>query len=205
MRTILQIQVKLQVTRLRDEVDLAVFLLVSSRPQTSHTPASHTIRTSREITLLEGQDPAIAIRIGDADTDMEHQLVLAQTTQQLPGELEVALHVLRIGDAEEHILLQLVPLGLDDARIEVQQVTSRLDVRLQGDAPVVVRIAEAHLHDKQVLVVIAQDGVRVRGIVEILLLEGLADPGHEHIVQVYQVEAVAVVTELRAPVVTPHA
>ena len=201
---ILQVQVELQVTRLCDEVDLPVLILVTARAQTSHTPASHAVGTTREITLLERQDPTVTIRTGDAESEVEHQLIFAQPAQQLLGEVEVTLHILGIGDAEEHILLVLVHLGLKDARREVQQVTRRLHVRLQRIAAVVVRIAEAHLHDKEVLVVLAQDGVRVRRIVQILFLEGLTDPGHEHIVQVYQVDTITVMMVLVSPVISPH-
>ena len=85
----------------------------------------------------------------------------------------------------------------------MEQVARRLQIGLHGDTPVVVAVAEAYLHDEQVFVVVAQDGVVVGAVLQILPPEGVADPGHKHVVQVDQVERVLVVMVLRLPVVVP--
>ena len=87
--------------------------------------------------------------------------------------------------------------------IEVQQIATCLDVRLQRRVAVVIGIAKAYLHDKQVFIVVSQDGIRVGGIVEIFFTEGLTDPRHKHIVQVYQVHPETAEGILRFPLVMP--
>ena len=66
--TILEIEVELHIARLVDEVDTSVGANELTRTQTAHTPTTHTIGTTREETLLERQDTAVAIGIGNTKT-----------------------------------------------------------------------------------------------------------------------------------------
>ena len=63
---IFEVEVEFHVARLVDEVDLTVFACKASGTESSHRPASHTVGSSREISLLEGQDGAVAVGIGNA-------------------------------------------------------------------------------------------------------------------------------------------
>ena len=203
MRTILQIQVQLHVARLGDEVNLAVLVLIAARAQTSHAPASHAVGTTREVALLERQHLTVAIGIGDAEAQVHHQLIVLSASYLL-HDVEVGLHVLGIGYIEHLILSERIAIATTKcASIEVQQVSSRLQMRSQGQFAIVVVIAQTHAHDEEVLVVITQNGVRACGIVEILALERFTHPGHEHIVQVYQVEGVVIMAVLGPPLIVP--
>ena len=133
---------------------------------------------------------------------MKHQLVLI-ARQQILREVYVGLDVLGVGDVEHAVLPLVILPGMKQTAARMEQVARRLQIGLHGDTPVVVAVAEAYLHDEQVFVVVAQDGVVARGVLQILLSEGVADPGHEHVVQVYQVQLVLVVVVLRIPPVVP--
>ena len=63
--------------------------------------------------------------------------------------------------------------------------------------------AKANLHDEEVLVVIAQNGIAIAHAVEVVVLEGVADPRHVHIVQVEQVEAILQVAGRLIPAIAP--
>ena len=133
---------------------------------------------------------------------MEHQLAVLPLIEPV-DEVDVKLRILCIGDVEGHILPQLVLRRVEDVGTEVEQVACRLYIRLDGRPSVVIGIAEADLHDEQVLVVVFQNGVRVRIVRQVLVAEGIADPGHEHIVQVDQVQSVAVQAVLPLPLIVP--
>ena len=133
---------------------------------------------------------------------MKHQLVVL-ATRQLSGKLEVGLHILCIGNVKHLILSQGIPLSAKRSGTDIQKVSSRFQMRLQRHLTRIETIAEPHAHDKQILIIIAQDGIRVRRIVQILFTERFTDPRHEHVVQVYQVEVVTVVTVLGSPLVVP--
>ena len=87
-----------------------------------------------------------------------------------------------------------MPIGIRCApqhlRHGTQQVARRLHIQLVGFGLVGVRKAETHLHDKQVFVVVTQNGVAAAGIVEIFALEGGRNPWHVDIVEVDEVELV---------------
>ena len=69
--TIFEIDIQLHITSLVDKVDIAIFASKLSRTEISHTPSPHTIRTSREIAFFEGKNTAVAIRIGESETEMK--------------------------------------------------------------------------------------------------------------------------------------
>ena len=202
MGPVFKVQVEFQVTGLRDEVDVTVLVAVASRAEAPDAPSAHAVGTAGEVAFLEGQYGAVAIRIGDAEAHVEHELAIV-VRQDLPGKVHIALHILGVGDIEHTVMPFAVALRPEHFAAETEQVARRLDIRLDGYRPVVVAVAKAGLHNKQVLVVIAQDGIVVAGIIEILLLESVADPGHKHIVQVDEVELVLVVVALRLPTVMP--
>ena len=107
--TIFQIDIQLQVTGLGDEIDAPVFILVSTRPQTSDTPASHAVCATREIALLKWLYLTVSIRIGDANTKMKDQLV-ACSFQDISCKIEIRLYILRIGNVKDLILSEVIHL-----------------------------------------------------------------------------------------------
>lgn len=76
-------------------------------------------------------------------------------------EVDVSFDILGKGNVEYLILSETVLRGPESVGIEVQQVSARLKVRLQRRMTVVIGIAKACLHDKQVFVIVAQDYVRI--------------------------------------------
>ena len=202
MRTVLEVQVEFHVARLGDEVDIAVLVLITAWAQTAHAPSAYTVGTTGKVSFLKRQYIAVAVWIGNAEACMEHQLTVLPFKEPV-GEFDVELCILGIGDVEGHILAHFVLLCVEGMGIEVEQVARRLNVRLDGCTAVAIAIAEADLHDEQILVIVFQDGVRVRIVRQILIAEGLADPRHEHIVQVDEIQTIAVQTVLLFPLVVP--
>ena len=107
MGTILYVHVQLHVARLIDEVDTSVLSLKRTRPQAAHRPSAHAVGTAAEVTLLVGQDVAVAVGIGNAKADMEREGIVGRESEAL-GEVKVALDILRIGDIEQSVLVQTV-------------------------------------------------------------------------------------------------
>ena len=86
---------------------------------------------------------------------------------------------------------------------QVQQVTTRLDVRLDGKSTVVIAIAEARAHNKEVRVVDEHQRITPRGIIQIVFPELVANPGHRDEIQFEHVYLVAVVTLWIVPFIAP--
>ena len=133
---------------------------------------------------------------------MEHQLII-EAEVDIPREVKRSSGILRIGNIEESVLVLFVLVEIQGMRKQVQQVARRFHISLDSPAVVVVRVAKARSHNKEVLVVVAQNGVARCGIVQILTLEGRTDPRHVDIVQIQQVHLVAVVVSLVVPLIPP--
>ena len=69
---------------------------------------------------------------------------------------------------------------------------------------VVVCPSESQLHDEEVLVVVSEDGIAVGVVLEIVVAERVGYPRHEHVVEVEQVEPIAVVVVGVVPLILPR-
>ena len=136
--SILGIQVEFQVARLVDEVDAPVVALVSARTQLSYAPTSHRVGTAREISLLEGQHGAVAVRIGHAQVGMQCQGIAVVETEQV-GIVEIELGILRIGDVQEGALSMGIGLEPQCPGEAIQQISCRFYVESEGIHPVAIR------------------------------------------------------------------
>lgn len=200
MAAVLGIHVELDVTRLIDEVDATVGTHVGTRAKTTDAPSTHTVGTATEVALLVGQNRAVAIGVCDTKADVHSQRVTLVETETL-GKVEVALDIFGIGDVEEGVLALLVLGTAQRIGDAIEEVARRLDGKADavGIAAIVargtgegLRIVLQHvtpLHDEQVFVVVTKDGISGAGVVEIIALEGLGNPGHEDVVEVEQVDA----------------
>ena len=201
-RTIFQVEVYLHVTRLIDEVNASVGASEATWSESAHTPSAHAVGTSREVAFLERQHLTITIWPGNADVGVSHQLVVLVELPEA-GVVEVELCILRIGNAKERVLSFLVFVEVGCVGKKSKQVARCLHIGTQGVVAMTIGDAETNLHDEEVLVVIAQDGIAIAHAVEIVVLEGIADPRHVHIVQVEQVEAILQVAGRLIPAITP--
>ncbi len=133
---------------------------------------------------------------------MEHQLTVLPLIETV-DKVDIELRILGIGNVEGHILPQFVLRRVEDVGTEVEQVTCGLDIRLDSCPSIVIDIAETDLHNKQILVVVSQDSVRVRIVRQILIAESLTDPGHKHIVQVNEIKTITILAILLIPLIMP--
>ena len=202
MRAIFHIQVELNVARLCNKVYTSVFVLITARTQTAHRPSAHAVGTTAEVAFLEWQHLRVAVRISQPQSYVEHQLVVG-ALHQLLRVVKVALHVLRVGYVKQLILPQLVLVAAKQLRECAKQVACGLCAGPERHVPVVVGITKACAHNEDILVVISQNHVLVRFVIQILLSERLADPWHKHVVQVQQVKSVVIVAVLLSPLVAP--
>ena len=186
---ILEVEVEAHVAGLIDEVDAAVAATILAGTELADAPAAHGVGTTGEVALLEGQHGAVAIGPRHTQEAVEGQRVVGAETQQA-RVFEVELGILGVGDIEELALAVAVLLEAEDLGEAAQQVARRLDARTDDAVAGVVGEAEARLHDEEVLVVVAQDGVAVGDAVEVVVLEGGADPGHIDVAEVEDVELV---------------
>ena len=133
---------------------------------------------------------------------MEHQLVI-EVEVDVTREVERASDILCIGNVEERVLPFGIYMEMHGARCPVEQVARCFHIGLDSPAAIVIRVAHAELHDEEVLVVVAQNRVARRAVVQILVLEGFANPRHVDIVQVQQVYRIAVLASLVIPFILP--
>ena len=88
-------------------------------------------------------------------------------------------------------------------RQPAEQIARRLDIGTQGVSAVAIIDTESHLHDKEILIVVAQDGVAIGLVVQIIVLECLTNPRHVDIVEVYKVKTVGDVSPPVVPAIPP--
>ena len=129
---------------------------------------------------------------------------VARVETQDARESKVEFKILGVGNVEDFRLSLLIFLKLRHGVSQRKQVSCRLYLGLDGYVVVaIITHAEARPHDEQVFIVIAQYGVAVRNIVEIVCLEALANPWHVHIAKVWYLEFVVQMASDIAPVVFP--
>ena len=133
---------------------------------------------------------------------MEYQLV-ACSFQDISCKIEIRLYILRIGNVKDLILSEVIHLTTEKLRTEFKQVACRLEIGLERIRTIIIGIAESHFHDKLILVVVMEDHVRVGLVIQILFAECIADPRHEHIVQVDEIHAVGIMMIPRIPQIVP--
>ena len=185
-----------------DEVDASVGASEATRSESAHTPSAHAVGTTREVAFLERQHLTITIWPGNAYVGVGHQLVVLVELPEA-GVVEVELCILCIGNAKERVLSFLVFVEVGCVGKKSEQVARCLHIGTQGMVAMAIGDAEANLHDEEVLVVIAQNGIAIAHAVEIVVLEGIADPRHVHIVQVEQIEAILQVAGRLIPAIAP--
>ena len=169
---ILGIQVELQVTRLVDEVDASVIALVSAWSQFSYTPTPHRVGSTREISLLERQHGAVAVRISHSQVGMQRQGIAVVETDEV-GIVEIEFGILCIGDVEKGALPLRINLESQGIGESAEQISGRLHIESDGIHPITIRESESHLHDEKVFVVISQDGISIVHIIQVIALESL--------------------------------
>ena len=103
LRPVFRVQVQLHVTRLVNEVDASVLLLIFSWSQRAHRPSSHAVGATREVSFLERQYSRVAVGIGHAQSHVQHQLVV-MVSQYGVTQVQVALHILRKSDVKQSVL-----------------------------------------------------------------------------------------------------
>ncbi len=118
--------------------------------------------------------------------------------------VEIELRILSIGYIEKDVAPLRVLVELEYAVHYAQQVSGRLYMGTHGMVAIRVGDAQPHPHDEQVLVVVAQDGVACRYIVEIVVLECRADPRHVDIAQVQDVERIVRMPGRIRPMILPR-
>ena len=55
---------------------------------------------------------------------------------------------------------------------------------------IVIGNADTRLHDKQVSVVVSENGIPIAYAIQIIVFESATNPRHEHIIQVEEVETI---------------
>ena len=132
-------------------------------------------------------------------------------------EVEVALDILGIGDVDERVLAFAVLGRAEEVRDAVEQVARCLHAAAHGvgvgaivqrggiEQLRAVGEAVAPLHDEEVFIDVAQDGIAAGGVVEVEFAELGADPGHEDVVQVEQVHTVLASSSASRPAIAPRA
>ena len=86
-------KVEFHIARLIDEVDATISTTKSSWSEFSHSPSSHRVGSTREISLLKRQHRAIAIRISNAESSMQGKSVVSIKAEQTCA-IEVELSIL---------------------------------------------------------------------------------------------------------------
>ena len=97
--TILQVNVKADVTTLVDEVGQGVVAVVTAWAQGAHAPAANTVGTATVETLLKGEHVAVTIRDGYAGAHVKGDRL---ATVDVVGEsiVSIGLDILGVTDAK---------------------------------------------------------------------------------------------------------
>ena len=101
--SVFQIEVYSHVSRLVDEVDGTFVSFELPRSQSSDAPSSHRVCTAREISFLERQHPAIAVRISHTQSSMKDEGIVSVEPEH-PCDVEIPLDILRESYIEKSIL-----------------------------------------------------------------------------------------------------
>ena len=154
-------------------------------------PAADAVRPAREIAALEGQHLRVAIRVTDAYTDVESQLVTVIQHDAFT-EIHIAFHKLGIIDPEQFIAPLVVLSRTGQPGKPVQQITRHLERETDGmrvPQPVLriivcKRIGITRTDDELVGKIIPERGFRQ------IALERRVDFRQIHIIDVQQLEHV---------------
>ena len=119
------------------------------------------------------------------------------------GIVEIKLGILSVCDVQERMLSLRIGSESQSLRETIEQITCRLHIQSESIYPIAIGQSKSHLHDKDIFVIIAQDGISIINIVEIILLECLRNPRHIHIVEIEQVEAPSQMMTWFCPAITP--
>ena len=108
-----------------------------------------------------------------------------------------------ISNVEQRTFPLSVLLEIEQVSQPVQEVSRQFHTCPESMAGTVVMQSEARTQDEQVLVIIPQDGIACRGIVEVVALEGAADPRHVDIAEVEEVKVVGKMMDRICPMIFP--
>ena len=103
---------------------------------------------------------------------MQRQHIAVVEAHQM-GVVEISLGILGIGDIDEGTLSLRIYLEIQRLGESAEQIARRLHIQSEGIYPIAIGQSESHLHDEDILVVIAQDGISVIYIIQIVALESL--------------------------------
>jgi len=99
---IFEVEVEFHIAGLIDEVDSSVGTFERAGAEFSDAPTSHGVGSAGEVSFFEGQDRAVAIGIGHAQTEVQGERVAGIEVEE-PGEVGIHLGVLCVGDVEERV------------------------------------------------------------------------------------------------------
>ena len=195
-------KVKFHIARLIDEVDAAISTTKSSWSEFSHSPSSHRVGTTRKISLLKRQHRAITIRISNAEGSMQGKSVVSIEAEQTRA-IEVELSILCVCYIKKSVLPITIGMELSYTSKSIKQIARRLDVGTECEVVGIIRDSETKLHDKQVLIVVAQDGITVAHAIKVVVLERSTYPRHVDIVEVKKIETIAEMMMRFCPSISP--
>ncbi len=101
---------------------------------------------------------------------MQRQGIAVVEAHQM-GIVEINLGILGIGDIDEGTLSLGIYLEIQRLGESTEQIARRLHIQSEGIYPIAIGQSKSHLHDEDILVVIAQDGISVIYIVQIIRLK----------------------------------
>lgn len=183
MGAVLHVEVEFHVSCLVDEVDGSVIPLERARSETSDTPSSDGVGSTRKIPFLERQHGTVAIGICQSESCVHHQRVSVVEGEDM-REFEVALDILRECNVEEGVLSLTVFVELEQSSRRFKQVAAQFKIGFYGTRSIVVGQSESRPHDEEVLIVVSENDVSVADAVEIFVLEGRGNPRHVNVVEV---------------------
>ena len=199
---VLHVEVELHVASLVDEVNLTVLAGKASGTEPPDRPSPDTVGSTREIAFLEGQNIAVAIGIGYTETHMQDELVVIIKPDIL-GVFQVGFDILGIGDVEDLGISVLFLSGIQGLGKQVEHIARSLHCHLESITAVVVCPPHTKLHDEEVLIVVSENGIAIGVVLKIVVTEGVGYPRHEDVVEVEQVNPIAVMVVDIVPFVFP--
>ena len=133
---------------------------------------------------------------------MQRQGITLIQLQEM-GIIEIKLGILSVCDVQERMLSLRIGSESQSLRETIKQIACRLHIQSESIHTIAIGQSKSHLHDKDIFVIIAQDGISVIDIVEIILLECLRNPRHIYIVEIEQVETPSQMMTWFSPTITP--
>ena len=215
MRSILYVQVELDVASLVDKVNVSARATESARTKLADTPSADAVGTAAEIAFLVGQDIGVTVWESDAEGCMKCKGVVF-IDEETFAEVKVELGILGISDVEERVLSVGILLGICSTSNAIEQVAGCLNAkpnRVSVSSVVgsgrakrfgIIDEMAAPVHNEQILVVVPKNGITVLGITEIHFTESVANPRHEDVVDVQEIEAVLQLPILSRPTITKY-